>query len=317
MNPGGSVKDRIALPMIEAAERAGLLKPRRRDRRADEREHRRRPGAGGRGEGLSLHLRHGRQAVRGEAGPAARLRRRGGRLPDRRRRPTTSARYYRVRPVGARDARRLEAGPVPQRRQPAGARGDDRPGDLGGDRGADHAPRRRHSAPAGRSPASAATSRSGIPDRDRRGRPGRIGLLGRHAPPLPDRGDRRGLLALDLRHRDLRRGGAGQRPRLDAHGPHRHAARGDPHGRVVRHRPVGGAAGRSRARRSRRAVRRPPARLGPELHRQALQRPLAAENGLLGPYEEVVDYDWRATRAEVILRGDEIPQPASGSISGA
>jgi cystathionine beta-synthase len=27
MNPGGSVKDRIALPMIEAAEQAGLLKP--------------------------------------------------------------------------------------------------------------------------------------------------------------------------------------------------------------------------------------------------------------------------------------------------
>ncbi|HEX2141402.1 MAG TPA: pyridoxal-phosphate dependent enzyme, partial [Candidatus Limnocylindria bacterium] len=27
MNPGGSVKDRIALPMIEAAERAGMLKP--------------------------------------------------------------------------------------------------------------------------------------------------------------------------------------------------------------------------------------------------------------------------------------------------
>jgi cysteine synthase len=27
VNPGGSVKDRIAVPMIEAAERAGLLKP--------------------------------------------------------------------------------------------------------------------------------------------------------------------------------------------------------------------------------------------------------------------------------------------------
>ncbi|HVQ22360.1 MAG TPA: pyridoxal-phosphate dependent enzyme, partial [Candidatus Saccharimonadia bacterium] len=27
LNPGGSVKDRIGLPMIEAAERAGLLQP--------------------------------------------------------------------------------------------------------------------------------------------------------------------------------------------------------------------------------------------------------------------------------------------------
>src|SRR5689334_6335524 len=27
LNPGGSVKDRIGLPMIEAAERAGLLRP--------------------------------------------------------------------------------------------------------------------------------------------------------------------------------------------------------------------------------------------------------------------------------------------------
>ena len=27
LNPGGSVKDRIGLPMIEAAEKAGLLKP--------------------------------------------------------------------------------------------------------------------------------------------------------------------------------------------------------------------------------------------------------------------------------------------------
>jgi cystathionine beta-synthase len=41
------------------------------------------------------------------------------------------------------------------------------------------------------------------------------------------------------------------------------------------------------------------------------------DHGLLGPYEEVVDYDWRATRAEVILRGDEIPQPRSRSSSGA
>ena len=31
------------------------------------------------------------------------------------------------------------------------------------------------------------------------------------------------------------------------------------------------------------------------------------DRGLLGPYEEVVDYDWRGTRPEVVLRGDEIP----------
>ena len=33
------------------------------------------------------------------------------------------------------------------------------------------------------------------------------------------------------------------------------------------------------------------------------------DHGLLGPYEEVADYDWRATSADVVLRGDEIPQP--------
>jgi len=33
------------------------------------------------------------------------------------------------------------------------------------------------------------------------------------------------------------------------------------------------------------------------------------KKGLLGAGEQVADYDWRATRAEVVLRGDEIPQP--------
>jgi cystathionine beta-synthase len=32
------------------------------------------------------------------------------------------------------------------------------------------------------------------------------------------------------------------------------------------------------------------------------------ERGLLGPYEEVVDYDWRSTRPEVVLTGGEIPR---------
>ena len=42
MNPGGSVKDRIGLPMIEAAEREGKLRAGRDDRRADVGQHRRR-----------------------------------------------------------------------------------------------------------------------------------------------------------------------------------------------------------------------------------------------------------------------------------
>ena len=33
------------------------------------------------------------------------------------------------------------------------------------------------------------------------------------------------------------------------------------------------------------------------------------DHGLLGPYEEAGDYDWRATRPKVVLRGTEIPQP--------
>ena len=56
-NPGGSVKDRIALAMIEAAEREGRIKPGELgDRRADLGQHRHRPGAGVRGQGLPLVL---------------------------------------------------------------------------------------------------------------------------------------------------------------------------------------------------------------------------------------------------------------------
>ena len=52
-NPGGSVKDRIALAMIEAAEREGAHQAgRERHRRADVGQHGHRPGAGVRGQGL-------------------------------------------------------------------------------------------------------------------------------------------------------------------------------------------------------------------------------------------------------------------------
>ena len=39
-NPGGSIKDRPALAMVEAAERAGQLKPGGTHRRSDRRQHR-------------------------------------------------------------------------------------------------------------------------------------------------------------------------------------------------------------------------------------------------------------------------------------
>ena len=63
-NPGGSSKDRPALEMILAAERDGLLQPGRHDRRADERQHRRRPGHRRRPARLPVRVRDDRQGRR-------------------------------------------------------------------------------------------------------------------------------------------------------------------------------------------------------------------------------------------------------------
>ncbi len=65
-NPGGSIKDRPALSMIEAAEREGRLEARRDDRRGDRRQHRPRPRAGRRRQGLPARSRHSRQDEPGE-----------------------------------------------------------------------------------------------------------------------------------------------------------------------------------------------------------------------------------------------------------
>ena len=60
-NPGGSIKDRIGVAMIEAAERDGRLRARRHGRRGDRRQHRPRPGAGRARQGLSRRPRRARQ----------------------------------------------------------------------------------------------------------------------------------------------------------------------------------------------------------------------------------------------------------------
>ena len=53
LNPGGSVKDRIGVAMIAAAEREGRIEPRPdHDRRGDERQHRHRARVRLRGQGL-------------------------------------------------------------------------------------------------------------------------------------------------------------------------------------------------------------------------------------------------------------------------
>ena len=60
-NPAGSVKDRLALNIIEAAERDGQLKPGANHRRGDLWQYRHRPCDGLRRQGLSAGCHDGRQ----------------------------------------------------------------------------------------------------------------------------------------------------------------------------------------------------------------------------------------------------------------
>ena len=137
-NPGGSVKDRIALRMIQAAEAAGQLRPGGHDRRADVGEYRRRAGHRRRGARLQMRVRLPGQGGPGQAQRAARLRGRRRRLPE-----LGSARppglvLQRGPPDGGRTARRLAAGPVRQPGESRVALRLDRPGDLVPDRRAGH-----------------------------------------------------------------------------------------------------------------------------------------------------------------------------------
>ncbi len=84
VNPGGSVKDRPAVAMLDAAERQGLLQARRDDRRTDERQHRNGPGNGGGDSRIPMHPRDARQDVARKDRPVARLRRRRRHYADER-----------------------------------------------------------------------------------------------------------------------------------------------------------------------------------------------------------------------------------------
>ena len=134
LNPGGSVKDRIGLAMIEAAEREGKLKP---GGTIVE------PTSGNTGVGLAiaaarkgyrLHLRHAGQDEPGEDLDAARVRRRGRDHADGGRPRLAGELLLGLVAPRRGDPRRLQAGPVLEHGEPAGALRRDRAGDLGADR---------------------------------------------------------------------------------------------------------------------------------------------------------------------------------------
>ena len=255
LNPGGSVKDRIGLPMIEAAERAGLLKP---GGTIIE------PTSGNTGHGLAIAaaLKGYRcifvMADKQSAEKQQLLRAYGAEVvlcPT-----NVAARVARELLLGRGPARprhpgRVQARPVLEPGEPGRPRAHDRPRALGPDRGPDHPFRRerrdrRHDL--GRGPRAQGTQ-PGHPDH--RGRSGGQRPVGRHRPPVPDRGRRRGLHARHLRPDRRRSLGPGQRPRRIRDGPPADARGGHPVRRLVRDRDGRRARDRPRARRDRTAAK--------------------------------------------------------------
>ena len=225
LNPGGSVKDRIGIRMIERAEREGLLKP---GGTIVE------PTSGNTGHGLAIAA-----AIRGykcifvmpdkmSQEKIALLRAYGAEVvitptavP-----PDSPESYYRV-------ADRLAA-EIPGAFQPNQYFNPENPkahyettgpeiwrADRGHDRRVRVRDRHRRHDQRRRPLPEGAEPRC---DRGGRG-PGRIGLLGRRAPPVSRRGDRRGLLARDVRPLGRRSLRARQRPRLVPDGAGRDARR--------------------------------------------------------------------------------------------
>ena len=145
--------------MVEDGREGRPAPARRHDRRADQRQHRRRAGPGGPAHGLPVRVRLPRQGQRGQAERAAGVRRRGRGLPDRGRAGGPALVLQRLRPAGPGDPRRVEARPVLATRTTR-ARTTRRPARSSGSRPTAGSPTSwPASAPAARSPASAGTSR--------------------------------------------------------------------------------------------------------------------------------------------------------------
>ena len=146
LNPGGSIKDRVGGRDDRGRRARRAAAPGRHARRADVGQHRHGPGDGRAAEGLPRDRGHARQDVQGEDRPAARLRRRGRRLPDQRRARVARVLLLGLGPAGRGDPR-ARSSPTststrPTRRpttSPRARRSGSRPG-------ADHAlgRRRRH-----------------------------------------------------------------------------------------------------------------------------------------------------------------------------
>ena len=200
-NPGGSVKDRIALRMIEAAEASGELQP---GGTIVE------PTCGNTGvglahgrpaQGLPVRVRLPGQGQRGQAQRAAGLRRRGRGLPDRGRRRSTRDSYYNV---SDRLVREIAGGWKPNQYanpdNPQLALRGTGPELWEQTDGPDHPLRGRHRHRR-HDQRHRPLPQGGLrrPGADHRRRPGGLGLLRRHRAAVPGRGRRRGLLADHLR----------------------------------------------------------------------------------------------------------------------
>ncbi len=150
-NPGGSIKDRIALAMIEAAEQDGTPQARWHGGRGDRRQHRSRSCAGRARQGLPRAAGDSRQDVVGKSA-ASQSARRGDPDDALGRRQGTSrsiTRTWRQR-LACRDPRRVLRQPVRQSGQSGGARAHHGTGDLGADAAPMSMPSSAASARAGR-----------------------------------------------------------------------------------------------------------------------------------------------------------------------